>query len=258
MGPNHMPMRLYINVDHVATVRQARRTDEPDPVEAAAACLAAGADGITLHLREDRRHIQDHDVRRMAEAIAAPLNLELASADDIVELALELKPYQATFVPERREEITTEGGLNLKSHKGQPDPRLVSAVDRLRVARVRVSLFVDPDPAGLEIASDLGVDAVELHTGEYANAFPRNKSGTPLERLIDAARRARTLGMDVHAGHGLTSANVTAIAAIPEVEELSIGHHIVSRAILVGIDQAVREMRRIIDAARVDQSHEDS
>lgn len=241
-------MRLYINVDHVATVRQARQTDEPDPVAAARACEEAGADGITVHLREDRRHIQDGDVRRLAAAVKTVLNLELATADDIVDLAVELTPHQATFVPERRAEVTTEGGLRLDGAPGGPDQRLVTAVERLSAAGIRVSLFIDADPGSIDRSAELGVAAVELHTGEYANSFP--SADAALERLRVAARYARERGLAVHAGHGLTYRNVNSVAAIPEVEELNIGHSIVSRSIFVGLPAAVREMRGAIDAAR--------
>ena len=240
-------MRLYVNVDHVATVRQARRTDEPDPVEVARRCEAAGADGVTVHLREDRRHLQDHDVRRLTEAITTVLNLELATAPDIVALALALVPHQATFVPERREEITTEGGLDLRPGR-RADPRLAEAAARLGEAGIRVSLFVDPDLATLDAAAALGVPAVELHTGAYAHAWPH--AAEPLARLREAARHARAAGLAVHAGHGLTYRNVAPVAAIPDIEELNIGHAIVSRSIVVGIEQAVREMRALVDAAR--------
>jgi pyridoxine 5-phosphate synthase len=229
-------MRLYINVDHVATVRQARRTDEPDPVEAAAACERAGADGITVHLREDRRHIQDLDVRRLADSVTTVLNLELATAEEILQLATELAPHQATLVPERREEV-------------QPaEPRLVEAIERLGGAGIRVSLFIDPDLPTIERAAELGVPAIELHTGEYANTY--RESEAALERLRAASRHARAAGLAVHAGHGLTPRNVQPVAAIPEIEELNIGHTIVSRSITVGMEQAVREMRALIDRAR--------
>jgi pyridoxine 5-phosphate synthase len=241
-------MRLYVNVDHVATVRQARHAVEPDPVEAAGLCEAAGADGITVHLREDRRHIQDDDVRRLARTIRTVLNLELATAPDIVDLAAALRPHQATFVPERREEITTEGGLQLTG-VAPPDPRLGAAARRLADAGIRVSLFVDPDPAVLDGAARLGVAAVELHTGEYANAWPR--ADQALARLAAAAAHARRLGLAVHAGHGLTYQNVGAVVAIPEIEEVNIGHNIVARAITVGMHRAVAEMRAAVDAGRV-------
>ncbi len=243
-------MRFFVNVDHVATVRQARRTDEPDPVAAAVACERAGADGITIHLREDRRHILDDDVMRMCATIATRLNLELATADDIVKLATDLKPHHATFVPERREEITTEGGLDLTVDSGRPDPRLKHAIATLRRAGVRVSLFIDPDKTSIQRAAELGVEAVELHTGEYANQ--NRDTNAPLERLQEAANLAEAAGLAVHAGHGLTYRNVQPVAAIPEIEELNIGHSIVSRSIMVGIESAVSEMRALIAAARVD------
>jgi pyridoxine 5-phosphate synthase len=244
-------MRLYVNVDHVATVRQARRATEPDPAEAAALCEAAGADGITVHLREDRRHIRDDDVRRLAAQVRTVLNLELAAAPDIVAVAAQLKPHQATFVPERREEITTEGGL-LLTGAGGAGPALVDAVARLRDAGIRLSLFVTPDLSTLDAAARLGVDAVELHTGAYANAFPQ--ASRELAQLLDAARHAREVGLAVHAGHGLTYRNVHAVAALAEIEELNIGHSIVSRAIMVGMTAAVAEMRAIVNSARVDQA----
>jgi pyridoxine 5-phosphate synthase len=241
-------MRLYVNVDHVATVRQARRAPEPDPVEAAALCEAAGADGITVHLREDRRHIQDDDVRRLARSVKTVLNLELATAPDVLELAAQIRPHQATFVPEKREEITTEGGLQLTG-PGHPDPRLAAAARRLSELGVRVSLFVDPDHATLDVAARLGVAAVELHTGEYSHSWPR--ADRALARLAAAAAHAKRLGLAVHAGHGLTYRNVGPVVAIPEVEEVNIGHNIVARAIAVGIHQAVVEMRAAMDRARV-------
>lgn len=241
-------MRLYINVDHVATVRQARRAAEPDPVAAALLCERGGADGITVHLREDRRHIQDDDVLRLARSIRTLLNLELATASDIVRFAARLRPHQATFVPERRQEITTEGGLDLGSPRSAAHKRLADAVGRLKDAGVRVSLFIGPDRATIDRARDLGADAVELHTGEYAHAYPRSRKA--LERLRRAASHAREIGLAVHAGHGLTYDNVTPVAAIPQVEELSIGHSIVSRSIMVGMETAVRDMRAIVDRAR--------
>ena len=243
-------MRFYVNVDHVATVRQARRTDAPDPVAAAVACERAGADGITVHLREDRRHIQDEDLHRLCAAIATTLNLELATADDIVGIAGKLRPHQATFVPERREEITTEGGLDLTAAAGKPDPKLVAAIATLKDVGIRVSLFIDPDGESIQRAAELRVDAVELHTGEYANRF--RDSDAPLERLARAAVEAKAAGLAVHAGHGLTYQNTGPVASIREIEELSIGHSVVSRSIMVGMESAVSEMRALIAAARVD------
>jgi pyridoxine 5-phosphate synthase len=233
--------RLYINIDHVATLREARKTDEPDPVAAALVCQESGADGITAHLREDRRHIQDHDVERLMRA-ARVFNLELATSPDVVQLACRLRPYQATLVPERREEITTEGGLDLS----QPNPRLRDTIRQLAQAGIRVSLFINPDTKALEAARDLAVPAVELHTGRYAHSWRR--SNAALEELRQAANYAAGVGLSVHAGHGLTYANVAPVAAIPEIEELNIGHSVVSRAVMVGIGQAVLEMRQAMEA----------
>jgi pyridoxine 5-phosphate synthase len=230
------PPRLYINIDHVATLREARKTDEPDPVAAALLCEEAGADGITAHLREDRRHIQDHDVQRLMSAVRV-LNFELATSQEIVALACRLRPYQATLVPERREEITTEGGLDLS----RPNPRLRESIRRLEETGIRVSLFIDPDLPTIDAAKDLGVPAIELHTGRYAHSWRHNDRA--LDELCRAARHAADLRLFVHAGHGLTSANVAAVAAIPEIEELNIGHSVMSRAIMVGMKAAVMEMR---------------
>ena len=234
------PMRLYINIDHVATLREARKTDEPDPVEAARLCQEAGADGITAHLREDRRHIQDYDVERLATAVGV-LNLELATSADVLAIACRIRPYQATLVPERREEITTEGGLDLS----RPSPRLRETIRRLEEVGARVSLFIDPDLATLDAAKDLGVPAVELHTGRYAHSWRRNDNA--LEELRRAARHASDMGLFVHAGHGLTYDNVRPVAAIPEIEELNIGHSVMSRAILVGMREAVDGMRKAME-----------
>lgn len=232
-------MRLYINIDHVATLREARRTDEPDPVAAALVCQDAGADGITAHLREDRRHIQDRDVERLMAAVRV-LNLELATSADIVDLTCRLRPHQATIVPERREEITTEGGLDLS----RPNPRLRETIRQLEQAGIRVSLFVDPDSRTLDAAKDLGVPAVELHTGRYAHSWRRDD--TALNELRRAASHAAAMGLAVHAGHGLTYINVARVAAIPEIEELNIGHSVVSRSVMVGMHSAVVEMRQAI------------
>jgi pyridoxine 5-phosphate synthase len=237
-------MRLYINIDHVATVRQARRTDEPDPVMAALAAERGGADGITAHLREDRRHIQDDDVRQLAAAVTTVLNLELATSSDIVALACDLRPFQATIVPERREEVTTEGGLDLT----RPGPRLTETVRRLRDAGIRVSLFIDPDEGAIRTAVALGVPAIELHTGDYAHNWRRDSSA--LDTLKRAAAVAKDLGLAVHAGHGLTYLNVQPVAAIPEIEELNIGHSVVSRAVLDGMEPAVAAMAALVRAAR--------
>ena len=235
--------RLYINIDHVATLRQARRGTEPDPVEAAAACEAAGADGITAHLREDRRHIQDADIERLKKSVRTYFNLEMACVAEMLELARRLEPQQVTLVPERREEITTEGGLDITS-----DPeRIRNAIDALTDAGIRVSLFIDPTRAAVDQARKLGVPAIELHTGSYSH---RPDSSATIEALRDSARRGADLGLAVHAGHGLTVRNVGPVAAIPEIEELNIGHSIVSRAVFVGLERAVKEMLEAMRAAR--------
>jgi pyridoxine 5-phosphate synthase len=235
--------RLYINIDHVATLRQARRGLEPDPVEAAAACEAAGADGITAHLREDRRHMQDADIERLKKSVKTYFNLEMACVAEMLELARRLKPEQVTLVPERREEVTTEGGLDITSEPG----RIRNAIDALSDAGIRVSLFIDPTRSAVEQSKKLGVPAVELHTGSYSH---RPDSRDTIEALRDSARRGADLGLAMHAGHGLTVRNVGPVAAIPEIEELNIGHSIVSRAVFVGLDRAVREMREAMRAAR--------
>ena len=237
-------MRLYINIDHVATVRQARRTDEPDPVRAAVLAELAGADGITVHLREDRRHIQDADVERLHSTVRTVLNLEMAGAEEMTAIAERLKPHQATLVPERREEITTEGGLDC----AKAADRLTPALERLKTAGIRTSLFISPDAASVAAALKLDPHAVELHTGRYAHTW--RQPAAALEELVRAAAAARKAGIAVHAGHGLTYENVGPVAAIADIEELNIGHSVVSRAVLVGMERAVREMRERIDRAR--------
>ena len=242
-GAGGSAQRLYINVDHVATIRQARRGVEPDPFEAALACERAGADGITAHLREDRRHIQDADVRRIAAGIATAFNLEMACTDEMLVIAEELAPHQATLVPEKREEVTTEGGLDVS----RDAKRVAAGIARLNAAGIRSSLFIDPDDDAVRRAHDLGARAIELHTGTYAN-HPNDPA--TLRALERAAALGASLGLAVHAGHGLTVANVGPVAAIPACEELNIGHSIVSRAVFVGVGEAVREMRQAMDAAR--------
>ncbi len=239
-------MRLYVNIDHAATVRQARRTDEPDPVRLAVLVELAGADGITVHLREDRRHVQDRDVELLTRTVRTVVNLELAAADEIVGIAERLRPHQATLVPERREEVTTEGGLDC----ARGAERIRPALARLRTAGIRTSLFIDPDAAAVAAAAALKPDAVELHTGRYANGWRGGPGRTALAELAAAARQARSLGLAVHAGHGLTYENVGPVAALRDVEELNIGHSVISRAVFVGIERAVREMRERIDRAR--------
>lgn len=236
-------LRLYVNIDHVATLRQARRGVEPSPIEAAAMCERAGADGITAHLREDRRHIQDDDVEQLATSVTTYFNLEAACADEMIQIALRLYPQQVTLVPERREEITTEGGLDVFREAA----RAAKAIAALRERGIRASLFIDPTVDAIEQSLALGADAVELHTGEYAR---RPDDAAPLQALRIAARAGATSGLAIHAGHGLTVENVAAVAAIPEIEELNIGHSIVSRALFVGLTEAVKEVRRAMDAAR--------
>ncbi len=239
-------LRLYINVDHVATVREARRTDEPDPVRAAVLAELGGAHGITVHLREDRRHIQERDVRLLLDTVRTGVNLELASAEGMLRLAEDWRPMQVTFVPESREEVTTEGGLNVE----EAGDRLVAAVAQMRAQGVRTALFVDAREEAMKSSAAVGAAAVELHTGEYANARTPEGRAAQLDRLRQAALAAADLGLAVHAGHGLTYENVAPVAAIPEIEELNIGHSIVSRAVFVGMESAVREMRAILAAAR--------
>jgi pyridoxine 5-phosphate synthase len=233
---------LGVNIDHVATVRQARRTTEPDPVWAATLAQLGGADGITLHLREDRRHIQDRDLRVLRETVTVKLNLELAANPEIVEIACVSKPDQATLVPEKREEVTTEGGLDLIANQ----KRVAHAIAALRAVGIGISLFLDPDARQIDAAAKLGADAVELHTGEYALATDDNQRAGELAKLVAAGKQVRSLGLTLHAGHGLTYRNVKPVAAIEGMAELNIGHSIVARAIMVGFEQAVREMKRLI------------
>ncbi len=235
--------RLYVNIDHVATVRQARRSVEPDPVAAAILCERAGADGITAHLREDRRHIQDDDVLRLAATITSVLNLECAATDEMLALAERLTPFAITLVPERRDEVTTEGGLDVV----RGAKALRGAIERMKRVGVKSSLFIDADPDTVRRSADLGVDAIELHTGPYSHAPQDPRT---LAALQSAATLAASLGLAVHAGHGLSTANVAPVAAIAEIEELNIGHAIVGRALFVGMEEAVREIRREMDRAR--------
>ena len=238
-----MLLRLCINIDHVATLRQARKTDEPDPVAAARLCEDAGADGITAHLREDRRHIQDADVEGMLRTLRKPFNLEMACTDEMLGIAERWKPHQVTLVPEKREEITTEGGLDVTR-----EPELLSAaIARLKRAGIRTSLFVDPVPMVIERSAWLGVDAIELHTGTYAR---HPDDARTIGALRDGARQAASLRLAVHAGHGLTVKNVGQVAAIPEIEELNIGHSIVSHAVFDGLAASVRAMRKAMDGSR--------
>jgi len=235
-------VELGVNIDHVATIRQARRTNEPDPVWAAAAAELGGADGITIHLREDRRHIQDRDLAILRQTVTAKLNLEMACHEEIVEIACRTKPEQATLVPERREEITTEGGLDVLAQRD----RVGEVVRRLQQSGIVVSLFLAPDPAAIEVAAQLGADAVELHTGQYALAAPGPARRRELAVLVDAAGHVRRCGMTLHAGHGLTYHNVQPIAQIEGMHELNIGHSIIARAVLTGLTEAVRQMKLLI------------
>ena len=235
-------IELGVNVDHVATLRQARRGAEPDPIVAAALAEQGGADGITFHLREDRRHIQDRDVELFLKTVTIKTNFELACADDVVAICCRLRPDWALLVPESRQEVTTEGGLDVRGDDG----RIAAALDRLRDAGIRTSLFLDPDADQIEAAATLGVDAVELHTGPYALADHR-RQGEELRRLEGAGALVTRKGMRLHAGHGLNYHNVRPVAGIPGMAELNIGHAIVSRAVMVGFREAVAEMRRLLD-----------
>ncbi len=232
---------LGVNIDHVATLREARKTYEPDPVTAAALSELGGADTITIHLREDRRHIQDRDLRILRETVSVPLNLELATDDQIVQIACEVLPDQITLVPERREEVTTEGGLDVISNRSA----IERAIGRFKDAGMRISLFLDPEPAQIEAAAELLVDAVELHTGRYALVKDDAKEAE-LTRLAAGGQLIRQLGMALHAGHGLNYHNVKPVAQLTDMHELNIGHSILSRAIFVGMERAVREMKALI------------
>jgi pyridoxine 5-phosphate synthase len=238
-------IRLGVNIDHVATVRQARRAQEPDPVHAATLALLGGADGITIHLREDRRHIQDRDVRLLRQVVTNLLNLELSVAAEIVKIACEVKPDQATLVPERREELTTEGGLDVVAHQAA----LGKAMEGLHKASIAVALFIDPDIRQIEIAKILGARAIEIQTARYSEASTHADRRRELNALQEATDFAKQQGLNVHMGHGLNYENVQAVAQIPGVEELNIGHSIVSRAVLVGMERAVREMKDAIREA---------
>jgi len=242
---NPKPLRLGVNVDHVATVRNARGTNYPCPVRAAQLAIEAGADGITAHLREDRRHIRDADMTRLKDEVPAPLNFEMGATDEMVAIAREVRPHAVCLVPEKREELTTEGGLDAaRLHN-----RLQPAVQALADAGARVSLFIEPDEAQLRAAVALGAPVVELHTGRYCE-LEGAEQAAELERIRAAARAGAALGLECHAGHGLTFQNVGPIAAIPELAELNIGHFLIGEAIFLGLAEAVREMRRAMDAAR--------
>lgn len=238
-------MRLGINIDHVATLKQARRGIEPEPLYAAFIAQEALADNITTHLREDRRHMQESDVIAIKNQIKIPLNLEMSIEDEIVDFALKLKPYQATLVPEKRQELTTEGGLNIISNF----EKLKAVIDKLHEQSILVSLFIDPDKKQIEAAKNVYADSIEIHTGEYANA-PLSEKVKFKDIIADAALFAKNLGLNVHAGHGLNYQNVGLIASIKEIEELNIGHSIISRALFCGLKEAILQMKQIIQKAR--------
>ncbi len=241
----HSYIALGINIDHVATLRQARRGREPDPVQAALAAEMAGADSITLHLREDRRHIQDSDVRTLQGLLKTHMNLEMAVTEEMLRIAVEVRPADCCFVPEKRQEVTTEGGLDVAGQEA----RMKQATGSLVGQGVRVSLFIDPEPRQVEAAARIGAPAIELHTGAYAQATGAARA-TELERLARCARLGAGLGLEVHAGHGLDYYNVQPVAAIREVVELNIGHAIISRAVFAGLAAAVRDMKALMTAAR--------
>ena len=231
-------MRLSVNIDHVATIREARHTDEPDPVWAASMCELAGAEGITVHLRGDRRHIQERDVELLRKTVTTRLNVEMAATREMVRIAQTYKPHQVTLVPERRDELTTEGGLDVLLHGGN----IQQVVDELHDSGIAVSVFIDPDLEQLRGCHKIGIHRIEINTGKFADSWRGPKFHEELTKVITAAKAARKLGFSVLAGHGLTYRNIDPIAKIDEIEELNIGHSIISRAVLVGMDQAVREM----------------
>ena len=238
-------LRLGVNVDHVATVRQARGGDNPDPVRAAILAQSAGADGITAHLREDRRHISDDDIERLTKALSIPLNLEMAATDEMTAIALKARPHAACIVPEKREERTTEGGIDAA---GQHN-RLAPIVAALGAARIRVSMFIEADKRQLDASKALGAPVVELHTGAYANAMGAERESL-LEKIRAAAAYGESIGLEIHAGHGLTYDNVKAIAAIPQIKELNIGHFLMGEAMFIGLEASIRAMRKLMDEAR--------
>ena len=239
-------MRLAVNIDHIATIREARKTDEPDPVAAAVMCELAGAQGITVHLRGDRRHIQDRDVEILRRTVTTHLNIEMAATTEMVRIAQTIKPHQVTLVPERRDEVTTEGGLDVVLHSGNVE----KVVQQLLDARIDVSIFVDPDLEQIRQCHKLRAPKVEINTGKYADAWKTNAWPAELDKIATAARAAKKLGLVVLAGHGLTYRNIDGIATIPEIEELNIGHSIMARASLVGLERAVREMAELMRSPR--------
>ena len=256
-GVTVAPIRLGINIDHVATLRNARGGRYPDPLRAAKLAVEAGADNITAHLREDRRHIRDEDIARLTAAKLAPLNLEMAVTPEMLAIALDARPHASCLVPERRQEITTEGGLDVASQIATLTP----FVAELRRAGIQVSLFIDPELEQIEASRRVGADAVELHTGTYCRAASEGdgpRLRRELDRLIDGARAAAQAGLEVHAGHGLDYDNVIAVAAIPEIVELNIGHYLVGEALFVGLAESVSRMRKLMDGARETLRHSDT
>ncbi|HEX9462556.1 MAG TPA: pyridoxine 5'-phosphate synthase [Alphaproteobacteria bacterium] len=251
-------LRLGVNIDHVATIRNARGGRHPDPVRAARLAAQAGADGITAHLREDRRHISDEDIKRLASEIDRPLNLEMAATDEMLAVALRHKPHAACIVPEKREERTTEGGLDVRRGRDHLRPY----VEALAASGIRVSLFIEPEPAVLDVAKALGAPVVELHTGAYCDAFNEDPNGArvsrELERIVAAAAHAEAIGLECHAGHGLSFDTVGPVAAIPTIVELNIGHFLIGEGIFSGLDSAIRRMRALMDKSRAASSGEAS
>lgn len=236
-------MQLAINIDHIATIRNARGGSEPDPVEAARICERAGAVGIVCHLREDRRHIRDSDVRQLRKTITTKLDLEMAATDEIIQIALDVKPELVTLVPEKRHELTTEGGLDVVAQK----KRLLEVIKSFHDRKILVSLFVDPVDTQIKASKELGADMVELHTGEYANARSDREVNKELGRILSMAKLGKSLGLSVNAGHGLDYTNVSPIADIKEIHEMSIGHAVITRAVFVGLENAVKEMLRLVN-----------
>lgn len=236
-------LRLGVNIDHVATLRNARGGAHPDPLRAARRAVAAGADGITAHLREDRRHIRDDDIARLRDELHVPLNLEMAATTEMTQIALSVMPHACCLVPEKREEVTTEGGLDVITHAEKLEPY----VRKLAEAGIRVSLFIEPAPGMVDAAKQIGAQVVELHTGAYAEA----PDGHELERLVKAATHAAQIGIECHAGHGLTFANVKPVAAIPQIVELNIGHFLMGEAMFIGLEAAVTRMRKLMNEARL-------
>ena len=240
------PLRLGVNIDHIATLRNARGGTHPDPVSAALLAQSAGADGITAHLREDRRHIRDEDIYALKQAIALPLNFEMAATDEMVNIACDVKPNAACLVPEKREELTTEGGLAVARQKD----RLSGQIDKLKAAGIKVSLFVDADADDLSAAAQIGADIVELHTGRFCDLPAGVDRDTEYDRIVSAARFASTCGLEVHAGHGLSFETAGPISRIPEIVELNIGHFLMGAAMFTGLSDAITQMRQIMDEGR--------